>query len=135
MFRLLGHGPETPDLTHDRRLTARPAVLAKRRAGPSPFPSLGRRSGPTRISPTIQPPEEISGKMEIIPRCQQLGSWHVAWMRFRCDSGRSPSRDTEPYPRLSATRPDRPAAARTLPLRCLRSPRAKLEISAAPVLE
>jgi len=30
MSRLPGHRPETPDPTDDRRLTARPAVLAKR---------------------------------------------------------------------------------------------------------
>lgn len=36
MSRLRRHWPETPDLTYDRRLTARPAVLAKT-YGPGPF--------------------------------------------------------------------------------------------------
>ena len=52
--RLRGYWPETPDLTEDRRLTARPAVLAKRtdsRTVPH-FPSYNRRSGPHENSPT-----------------------------------------------------------------------------------
>ena len=42
MSRLRGHRPEAPNLTFDRRLTARPAVLAKTfGTGPSYFPSYG----------------------------------------------------------------------------------------------
>ena len=42
MSRLRGHWPEAPNPAFDRRLTARPAVLAKTfGAGPSYFPSYG----------------------------------------------------------------------------------------------
>ena len=59
---LRGHWPETPNLTYYRRLTARPAVLAKRGTGPSYFPSNSptvrtapddtrfRLSNPSRLS-------------------------------------------------------------------------------------
>src|ERR1035438_1391106 len=47
MSRLRGHWPEAPNLTFDRWLTARPAVLAKTfGTGPSYFPSDGSRPGP-----------------------------------------------------------------------------------------
>jgi len=42
MSRLRGHWPEAPNLTYDRGLTARPAVLAKTYGtGLSFFPSNG----------------------------------------------------------------------------------------------
>jgi hypothetical protein len=44
---LRGHWPETPNPAYHRRLTARPAVLAKRtQPGSSCFPSYEWRSGP-----------------------------------------------------------------------------------------
>jgi hypothetical protein len=49
MSRLRGHRPEAPYLTYDRRLTARPAVLAKR-TEPDRHTSRPTDDGPARTS-------------------------------------------------------------------------------------
>jgi hypothetical protein len=55
MSRLRGQWPETLDSTFDRRLTARPAVLAKNvRTGSSRFPSYGDDPGRTYPEATLR---------------------------------------------------------------------------------
>ena len=80
-----GKRPKAPDLTYDRGLTARPAVLAKNvRTRIVFFPSNGRRSGRTFFFLGIGAKSGDSGSFGSAGALERNGGFHSIAAVFFC---------------------------------------------------